>query len=210
MSMKTILCFGDSNTWGYDPVNKGRHDYEDRWVTVLGRELGSGYLVIPEGLNGRTSTFDDPVEGDKNGRRHLPMLLESHAPLDLVVIMLGTNDLKRRYSAPAADIAAGVGRLVQIVQKSEAGRDGEPPRVLVLVPAVLQPLTNLAAVFEGGTETSYGLESAYQAMCEERGVPCVAIGNAVKYSELDGIHLDADGQRALGSFVAPTVKRLLE
>lgn len=206
--MKTILCFGDSNTWGSDPVRGGRHAYEDRWPTVLQREIGDGYLVIPEGLGGRTASFDDPIEGDKNGRRHLPMLLASHAPLDLVIIMLGTNDLKARFSAPAVDIAAGVSALVDIVRSSGASRDGSAPEVFVLVPAATERLTRFAEMFAGGAEKSRELPRVFAAMCEERRVPFAKVNDAVRSSPADGIHLEADAQRALGSFVAEHVRAL--
>lgn len=206
--MKTILCFGDSNTWGSDPVNGGRHAYEDRWPTVLGLELGDGWLVIPEGLSGRTASFDDPIEGDKNGRRHLPMLLASHAPIDLVIIMLGTNDLKARFSAPAVDIAAGVGGLVDIVRSSGAGHEATAPSVLVLVPGVTERLTGFAEMFAGAGEKSRELGRVFAAMCEQRGVPFAKVNDAVRYSRSDGIHLEAEAQRALGSFVAERVRTL--
>lgn len=206
--MKTILCFGDSNTWGSDPVNGGRHAWEDRWPTVLARELGDGYLVTAEGLGGRTASYDDPIEGDKNGRRHLPMLLASHAPLDLVIIMLGTNDLKARFSAPAVDIAAGVGGLVDIVRSSASGRDGGAPEVLVLVPATTERLTRFAEMFAGGAEKSRELPRVFAAMCEERHVPFAKVNDAARSSQADGIHLEADAQRRLGSFVAGHVRAL--
>ena len=103
--MKTVLCYGDSNTWGYDAATEGRYPYDKRWTTVLARELGSEYLVIPEGLNGRTTVWPDPVEGEyKSGKSTLLAILESHHPLDLVVLMLGTNDLKHRWGLSAWDI----------------------------------------------------------------------------------------------------------
>ena len=132
--MKTILCYGDSNTWGYDPVSADRHPYERRWTTVLQRVLGEDYLVIPEGLNGRTTVWDDPIELHKSGSTYLPPCLESHKPVDLVVIMLGTNDLKMRFGLPAVDIAAGAGVLVDLVGRSACGPGGAAPKVLVLVP----------------------------------------------------------------------------
>src|SRR6185436_143967 len=97
--MKTILCFGDSNTWGFIPESITepfwrRHAPDVRWPGVLARELGSGYSVIEEGLGGRTTVHDDPVMGNRNGSLHLPPCLESHKPLDLVVLMMGTNYLK--------------------------------------------------------------------------------------------------------------------
>ena len=104
--MKTVLCYGDSNTWGYDAATEGRYPYDKRWTTVLARELGSEYLVIPEGLNGRTTVWPDPIEGEyKSGKSTLLAILESHYPIDLVVLMLGTNDLKHRWGLSAWDIA---------------------------------------------------------------------------------------------------------
>ena len=132
--MKTILCYGDSNTWGYNPSTGGRYPRDVRWPGVLRRELGDDYLVIEEGLNGRTTVWDDPIEGYKNGKEYLVPCLETHKPLDLVIILLGTNDLKVRFSVSAYDIANGAGALVQIVQKSEIGPGGRAPQVLLLAP----------------------------------------------------------------------------
>ena len=105
--MKTILCYGDSNTWGYNPSMGGRYARDERWPGVLRKELGEGYLVIEEGLNGRTTVWDDPIEGYKNGKTYLVPCLETHKPLDLVIILLGTNDLKMRFSVSALIQAAG-------------------------------------------------------------------------------------------------------
>ncbi|MCW5845462.1 MAG: hypothetical protein KIT77_29690, partial [Caldilinea sp.] len=105
--MKRILCFGDSNTWGYDPVSQDRYARNARWPGVLRQQIGAGYEVIEEGLNGRTTVWNDPIEGYKNGRDYLIPCLETHRPLDLVIILLGTNDLKKRFSLSAYDIAQG-------------------------------------------------------------------------------------------------------
>ncbi len=91
--MKTIVCFGDSNTWGFAPISKARYDRDTRWPGVLRNALGGGYLVIEEGQNGRTTVWDDPIEANKNGATYLLPCLESHKPLDLLIIKLGTNDL---------------------------------------------------------------------------------------------------------------------
>jgi len=203
--MKTVLCFGDSNTWGANPADGERHAYEDRWPIVLQNELGEDYLIIAEGLNGRTATFDDPVEGDKNGKRHLPMILESHAPLDLVIIMLGTNDLKARFSAPAVDIAAGVGGLVDIVRSSGSGPGAGEPQLLILVPGVTERLSGFAEMFAGGAEKSREFARVFAAMCQERNVPFANVNDVVRYSQADGIHLDAEAQRELGRFAAQQV-----
>jgi lysophospholipase L1-like esterase len=109
LDMKVILCYGDSNTWGYDPHTQERFSSRVRWTGVLARQLGEEYHMIEEGLSGRTTVWDDPVEGlHKNGKNYLLPCLESHQPIDLVILMLGTNDLKMRFSVPAADIGRGI------------------------------------------------------------------------------------------------------
>ena len=105
--VKKILCYGDSNTWGYNPHTELRYPRAVRWTGVLQRGLGPAYHVIEEGLNGRTTVWDDPIEGYKSGKEYLVPCLETHKPMDLVVIMLGTNDLKHRFSLTAFDIATG-------------------------------------------------------------------------------------------------------
>ena len=155
--MREILCFGDSNTWGYDPATRGRFANNVRWTGVLQAALGTDFRVIEEGLNGRTTVWEDPVEGDKVGKRHLMPCLESQAPLDLVILMLGTNDTKKRYSAPPVDITAGVGVLLDIISHCTAGRDEKAPPVLVMAPAPLTKLTEFAQIFDGGVEKSRAL-----------------------------------------------------
>jgi lysophospholipase L1-like esterase len=207
--MKTILCYGDSNTWGYNPSTGERHAYEDRWTTVLQRELGENYLVIPEGLNGRTTVWDDPIELHKSGSRYLPPCLDSHAPLDLVVIMLGTNDLKQRFSLPPGDIAAGVGVLADIVLKSGCGPSDKAPELLILIPPQVRKLSNFAEMFAGSAEKSLGFPSAYQAMAEEKGIPALDIGRTVRFSDEDGIHFEADQLSVLGKLVAGELRELI-
>ena len=122
--MKTVLCYGDSNTWGFDPATRTRFPPHVRWTGVLGQRLGDGYQVIEEGLNGRTTRWDDPIEPDRNGLAYLRPCVESHQPLDLIVIMLGTNDLKRRFDLSASDIAqsaAGVAEMGRRFAYTPAG-----------------------------------------------------------------------------------------
>ncbi|MDR0383316.1 MAG: GDSL-type esterase/lipase family protein, partial [Spirochaetaceae bacterium] len=141
--MKTILCYGDSNTYGYIPVTGGRYDHKTRWPRALERILngdGSGgieWWVVEEGLNGRTSSFDDPVELDRNGLRHIVPILKSHKPLDIVIVMLGTNDLKRRFNPSPYDVSQGVLNVVKAIQYSETGHGDGPPKVLVVCPPPL-------------------------------------------------------------------------
>jgi lysophospholipase L1-like esterase len=218
--MKSILCYGDSNTWGYNPVSGKRHNYENRWTSIMQKKLGDEYLVIPEGLNGRTTVWEDPIELHKNGAAYLPPCLESHKPLDLVIIMLGTNDLKQRFSLPAVDIAAGVGVLVDIVKKSGCGpvspdkntENGDAvssPEVLVLIPPEVRKLSNFAEMFTGAREKSLKFPAAYASMAEERGVSFLDIGRDVRFSDADGIHFEPDQLLILGEMIAEKVKQFL-
>ena len=207
--MKTVLCYGDSNTWGYNPVTGGRHNYEDRWTTILQEKLGSDYLIIPEGLNGRTTVWDDPIELNKNGAAYLPPCLESHKPLDLVIIMLGTNDLKLRFSLPACDIAAGAGVLIDIVKKSECGPMGKAPEILLLIPPEVRKLSNFKPVFEGSRKVSLKFPDVFRDVAEEKDVEYLDIGKTVRFSDADGIHFEPDQLLLLGNLVAEKVKLLL-
>jgi len=114
--MPVIVAFGDSNTWGYDPATGGRFPRAQRWPSVLQRELGADFEVIAEGLNGRTTVHDDPIEPYRNGADALPPCLMSHAPVDLLILSLGCNDLKKRFSVSAFDIAEGAGRLIALAR----------------------------------------------------------------------------------------------
>jgi lysophospholipase L1-like esterase len=176
---------------------------------VLRKELGDGYLVIEEGLNGRTTVWNDPIEGYKNGKTYLVPCLETHKPLDLVIILLGTNDLKMRFSVPAYDIANGAGALVQIVQKSETGCEGGAPQVLLLSPPPVGKLTGFAEMFEGAEARSQRFAEHYARVAQERGCAFLDTGQVIVSSDLDGIHLEASEHAKLGAAVAARVRTLL-
>lgn len=207
--MKTVLCYGDSNTWGYDPTTAGRYDRDTRWPGVLRQQLGEEYLVIEEGLNGRTTVWDDPIEGYKNGKEYLIPCLETHKPLDLVVIMLGTNDMKQRFSLSGFDIACSAGVLVDVVTKSEAGPEGAAPQVLLIAPPPVGKLSEFAEMFEGADEKSRKLADWFRRVADERGCELLDAGEVVTSSDLDGIHLEADDHRKLGEAVAAAARRIL-
>ncbi len=208
--MKEILCFGDSNTWGWNPTTKERYAREERWTGVLRKILGDGYHVIEEGLNGRTTVWEDPIEGCKSGKEYLIPCLETHKPLDLVVILLGTNDLKKRFSLSAYDVAKGVGALIEIVQKSEAGRRGKPPRILLMAPPPLGKLSEYAEMFENATEKSKRLSKHYQNIARELGCEFFDTARTWRSSDIDGIHIEKKEHEALGKAVAPIVEKILE
>jgi len=207
--MMEVLCYGDSNTWGYNPLTKERYEKDERWTGVLQKTLGSYCHIVEEGLNGRTTVWDDPIEGYKNGKTYLIPCLETHKPLDLVVIMLGTNDLKKRFSLSAYDIAQGAGALVDVMNKSNCGRMDKPPRVLLLAPPPLGRLTEFAEMFGGGTEKSRRLSQHYRNAALVYGCEFFDTSAVIRSSNVDGVHLEKEDHEALGKAVAEIVKRIL-
>jgi lysophospholipase L1-like esterase len=207
--MKTILCFGDSNTWGYDPATQQRYGHGQRWTRRLQELLGEGYWVIEEGQNGRTTVHDDPVEGNKNGLTYLLPCLESHKPIDLVVLMLGTNDLKLRMAKTSQDIAKSVGRLVRHIQVSESGPGGKAPLVLVIAPPPLGRLTDFGDSFAGGSGKSQTLGSEYEKIAAERGCAFLDARTVIRSSDVDGIHFDADQLPLLAAAVKEKVHAII-
>ncbi len=209
MKVKRILCFGDSLTWGWNPKTGDRFPKEERWTGVLASLLGENYEIIEEGLNGRTTGFDDPIEGDKNGRRHLPMILETHRPVDLVVLMLGTNDLKRRFNLHPAEIAQSTAELVKIIQRSGAGQNGNPPLTLLVAPPPIGPLPPKMGIFEGGEEKSRALGHYYSFWAKFLGCHFFDAQEVVTTSPLDGIHWDGEGNRAFAQALAKIIPEIL-
>jgi lysophospholipase L1-like esterase len=210
--MKRILCFGDSNTWGYIPGTDGeRYGPEERWPGVAAAAGGPGFQWIEEGQNGRTTMWDDPAERIcKNGLRHLPVLLETHKPLDLVILMLGTNDLKNHLGRRAGDIAQGMMTLAERVMEDGVGPGGAPPAVLVVAPVPLatEPCP-FPLKFDGARERSLALAEGYRKVAAWLGVSFLDAGAHAICPSPDSIHLDAAGHRALGTAMAAAVRDLI-
>lgn len=210
--MKTILAYGDSLTWGYDPINIGRHAHEDRWTSVLQKALGHGVRVIAEGLNGRTTAYDDYLgDCERNGAKLLPSLLATHKPLDLVIIMLGTNDLKRGIQGTAIGATSGIKRLVKLVQHHDWGFDFEAPEVLIVSPPPIRETADVmfGAMFNHSIEEGAMLASMYRDAADELGCGFFDAGSVAETTPLDGIHLDADNTRAIGRGLEPVVRMML-
>ena len=201
---RTVLCFGDSNTYGSIPGEAGgRYGQDIRWPGVLAHELGNGWRVLEEGLPGRTTVFDDPVSPHRRGADYLPPCLASHAPLDVVVIFLGTNDLKDRMGGGAVDIAAGVGVLAQTTLTSGSGPGGAAPRVLLL--GLPRLGAGLSPEFAGAEEKAAALPQYLAEQAALLGVDRLDLAEVAGYSSLDGIHLDVTGHAAVGHIVARTL-----
>ena len=211
--MKTMLCYGDSLTWGYDAEGPGRHAYENRWPSALQRALGNNVRVVAEGLNGRTTAFDDHLaDADRNGARILPTLLATHAPLDLVVILLGSNDMKPFICGRAIGAKQGMERLVEIVRGLAYPLEAAAPHVLIVSPPPLSATDNadFDAMFDGCIGESQKLAGLYAALADELGCGFFDAGGVAETTPLDGVHLDAANTRAIGEALAPVVRVMLE
>ena len=207
--MKTVLCYGDSNTWGWDPISESRFDMDARWPGVLQHKLGQDYEVISEGMPGRTTVWTDPIEGHMSGKDYLIPCLNSHKPIDLIIILLGTNDLKHRFGVTAFDIAAGVGQLVKIVQQSGSGPGGSAPKLLILIPPPLGKLSKFSDMFAGGVEKSHNLNLQYKLVAELHDCPYLELSKHILSSTVDGVHFDTSAHNTLGHVVSQEVKKHL-
>ena len=220
--MKTILCYGDSNTHGTKAIDFDlletsfisshyRLPKFKRWTGILQNELGKDYNVIEEGLNGRTTVWDDPLEGThKNGLKYLVPCLESHAPIDLVILMLGTNDLKIKFSVSAFDVAMGIGVIVNTIQKSGFGLDGTSPEVLILCPPPLGRLSYLECLFgEEGIKKSKELSVHFKKIANLYGCSFLDVADIIKPSDIDGAHYDEKDIEKLAKALVKPVKDII-
>lgn len=166
---KTILCFGDSNTHGYNPSNNGRFTEDERWTCLLSKYLGTNYSVKEEGLSGRTTVFSDPLFEGLDGISYISPCLMTHEPIDLLIIMLGTNDTKERFSATSQNIARGLERLTQkAISTTAAWRSN--PNILLIAPLPIEVGYENTAVLgemgKGCAEKSKKLAYLYKEVAE--------------------------------------------
>lgn len=211
--MKSVVCYGDSNTWGYATVPRpdGRYAPDERWPGVLRSGLGSGWQVIEEGLPGRTTVNDDPVEGlERNGRTYLLPCLFTHRPVDVFVVMLGTVDLKARFNKTAWEIAAGVGALVTIVKSAAVGPGGRTPEIVVVCPPpTLADLKEFSDLFLGAHQKSLEMSRHFATMASQLGVHFIDAGAWLRSSAVDGFHFDPPGHVALGRALVSEINRIV-
>ena len=217
MSEKSILCFGDSLTWGWVPSKEGaptqRYPRDVRWPGVLAGQLGNGHPVIEEGLNARTTTADDPTDPRLNGLTYLPTALASHLPLDLVVVMLGTNDTKSYLRRTPNEIAVGMFTLLRQVLTSAGGIGTAypAPKVLLVAPPPLGEVGHpwFEVTFDGGRAKTLELAQKYEALASFLNIAFFDAGSVISTDGVDGIHLTEDNNRVLGEALAAEVRRVL-
>lgn len=201
ISMKQILCFGDSNTYGLIPATKDRYDWNTRWTGILSKKIEkNGYRVVEEGLCGRTTIFEDATRKGRKGADLLPIILETHKPIDTVVFMLGTNDCKTAYGATAEKIGSGIELLIKQI------KDSDPDINIILV----SPIELGEGVWEEGFDTEFNensvevskqLPEVYRKIAEKYDADFVAASEYARPSSADREHLNEFGHRKLAEAI---------
>ena len=203
--MYRVMCFGDSNTWGYQPETGERYDRHTRWTGVMHDTLGNDFELVEEGLNGRTTVWDDPVDGLMSGLNYLEPCLKSHKPLNVVLLMLGTNDLKDRYCVTAPEIAKSAGRLVKHIQKCEYGPNGAAPEVVLMAPPPTILGLDGVGIRVNGSAKSQAFADHYAEVAKELKCEFVDVGSLIESSPVDGVHWSAESHKVLGLAMAKVV-----
>jgi lysophospholipase L1-like esterase len=208
---KRILCYGDSNTWGWVPSGMGmkRHSIKERWTGILQKLLGENYEIIEEGLAGRTTMFDDPRPEfpERNALKTLPIILETHLPLDLVILMLGTNDTKEMFKLSTEKITKGIQKLVRTIKAHKILEGTSAPKILIVVPPIIDETTDFASnLFKGGYKKTKDLVVSYKKLAENEDVLYINPNTEIKVDEEEGIHIDITNHKKLAELIYEAMK----
>lgn len=218
MKKKSILCYGDSNTFGHRPTDGQRYPYGVRWTSLLAENLGKDFQVIEAGLNSRTTVIDDEVEKYRNGLKYIDVVVEMNWPLDLVILMLGTNDMKVRYQAQAVDIAEGARSIVREIRRlHQEIRPDWMPQILLVSPLLVgeKIRDRLSDCSEGfGDERAYWLSRElaplYQQVAREEGCHFLDAGSVASAGTADALHLEEEGHRDLAAAMEAKVREIFQ
>jgi len=206
--LKHILCYGDSNTWGFIPATDGeRYPFEVRIPGVIQSQLGDEYRLIEEGLNGRMTMFDDTENPDRNGLKQLPLILKSHRNLDMITIMLGTNDMKNYMHLEAADSSYGMEKTVDLIQHTDWGTHESGPKILLIAPpSIVNTETGFPELSGKAVKKSRELARFYAQVAKEKGCLFLDAASVVATPRTDGIHIDEQGHRHLGRAMSQFIR----
>ena len=207
--MKTVLCYGDSNTYGYNPENGMRYPESIRWTARLQKILGEEYKVIEEGCNGRTTIYDDPIEGWKNGFGYLRPCLNTHKPVDIVTLMLGSNDLKEVFHLSAQQIAEGAEKLVQEIIDFTSEKQGFVPKIILISPpeigAGLTSSPFYGSFSLDAIDRSRQFPEYYKRVAEANGCIFVDAAEHIKPSTIDSLHLSPEAHAKLAEVLGDVI-----
>ena len=218
--MKTIVCYGDSNTWGYMPKRErpeisanNRFPWGVRWTSLLQMKLGADYRVEEEGLNGRTTMFDDPLDVCRNGLEGIDYSMLTNCPVDLVILMLGTNDVKEFFGMPPYVVARGCARLIERIQAGGYGPGGGTSEILLCAPLKLPdtlPGSWLGDEFgPGAIQRNDALPAFYEKVAAEKGVHFLNAAEFVTADPADSIHMNEQGHAETAARMCAAVKEIL-
>lgn len=207
-----ILCFGDSNTYGYNPENGLRYEKNERWSGIL-QEILCEDLIIEEGLNGRTTIFDDPIAGDRVGIDALIPSIKEFSPIDLIIIMLGTNDVKEKFNATPEDINNGIEMLIQKVNINNKLFSNNNANILIVAPVPLAKgicsMTFVGEMGEIAYQNSKKLADLYEQTAQKYKCHFIDAGNYAKCSESDFVHLGKEAHRNIANAVANKISEII-
>jgi lysophospholipase L1-like esterase len=201
MIEKSILCYGDSNTYGFDATDGSRFPEDVRWPRVMAQHLGN-VAVIEEGCNGRTIHDVSPFGGPLNGTSYFPECIERHNPMDLVIVYLGINDLFMGSGMGASHIARSLESILSISMAGAVKKSGAPSDNLIIIPPPVNPDMNGAAFYGAEIEESRLFSGAFARVARSTGCLSLDAGELIETIQADGVHLDAGNHRALGAAVA--------
>jgi lysophospholipase L1-like esterase len=211
--IKKILCYGDSNTFGFRPDNSGRYNRFTRWTGILQNKLGTGYSIIEDGSCGRTTVHDDLTRPYKNGKEFLLPSIKFHKPIDLILLMLGTNDLKTVYHPSADKVGSGIEVLLDIIEKNPASNNGSIPGILLISPIHLKDEVwkeELDLAFDAeSVKISKQLEDTYRKIAAKHKCHFFSASSVSEASSLDAEHLDDAGHLQLANALYPKVISIL-
>ena len=203
----TILCYGDSNTWGAVPGSDKRHGRGVRWTGVLQGLLGKDFEVINEGLCGRTFIATRPEKPHLTGITHLTAILKTAAPIDQIIVMLGTNDVKSTFNLSAEDIAKHLETTIELIEREKQVFTGIPKILIVCPPSVIVPKDHdLDERLVRGIELFKTLPAVYKKVAEKHGCGFLNAGDFISSSDVDGYHLDAVAHKKLAEAIYPHVQ----
>lgn len=206
-----ILCYGDSNTHGTIPETYKRYKVNERWTGILQNKLGSNYEIIEEGLNARTTNIDDPKHVGKNGLTYLTPCLQSHYPLDIIVLMLGTNDLKYRFNRDSQTIAGGMQALINEIKNNAIEEEETMPKVILICPSTI--IENIEEnkgkdKFEGGEIKSLEFTKLYENIAKNNNLIYINLQEHIKPSKIDGLHFEISEQHTIAKLVEKEILSL--
>ena len=220
MSINNILCFGDSNTWGFVPgafdpetLYMKRYSILERWPGLLRDMLGADYHIIEEGLNGRTTNVEYPDLSGRSGTSYILPCLYSHSPLDLVILNIGINDIKVIFDRSMMEISKGMAEIIDLIRSTSYGPDMQgQPQILLLSPSALinegYVDQNNESAFKGGMEKSLLFNDYYEKLALERDCHYIDLQSVVSYSKVDGLHYDKRGHAVIASIVASKINEI--